>query len=626
MFVKGNFNRGRIFTNLEVQSCNHHMKCINCFILYLLISHSCFSQQQAAAVDSIKKAVAESKTLEEKIENLDNLSRTLMNVDLKEADKYGQQLITEAEESRDRRMMIKAYMSNGTRCSYFAGSKDYTQRSLGYFNQALTIAKQNKFDDAIGAVDLKIAGVYLSIPDKDKALDYTNQAFSIISTLNDDSLKAESHNTYGRVYLARNDKILALRHFLTGLRIAEERKAKESDKASLLRASYLHLSGFYSGIEDHDRAIDYYMKAYKKLDNMSTKNAHYQRAIDLNSLGRLYAAKNSHDIAISYYERSLALADSLKFSTLKVPAYSSLLNEYLRRDQPQKALEYFNSQSGQNLRKFLNDFGFSGGIAQAYGVIYTELGKFDSARFYLAQAGPFYENNQNEYNKLNYYVSLGSLYSKTAEYDKAIETYLKVKEIADRTGALEASEKAARHLDTMYNKTGNFQMASHYNSIYYQLKDSIETINKQKELAQIEAADEQQRLLRLQKEEEDKKKQRNNIQYMAITIGIVVLFISLVVLGMFKVSATTIKMIGFFAFLMFFEFIFLIFKKNIYAITHGEPWKDLLFMIGLAAMLLPLHHWLEHKVIHYLTSHNRLTSAGHHIRRKLFRRSKTGQE
>jgi hypothetical protein len=45
-------------------------------------------------------------------------------------------------------------------------------------------------------------------------------------------------------------------------------------------------------------------------------------------------------------------------------------------------------------------------------------------------------------------------------------------------------------------------------------------------------------------------------------------------------------------------------------------------MIGLAALLLPLHHWLEEKVIHYLTSHNRLTRAGHHIKTKLFRRTK----
>jgi hypothetical protein len=97
----------------------------------------------------------------------------------------------------------------------------------------------------------------------------------------------------------------------------------------------------------------------------------------------------------------------------------------------------------------------------------------------------------------------------------------------------------------------------------------------------------------------------------------------MVMMGMFKVSATTIKMIGFFTFLMFFEFIFLVSKKSVYSITHGEPWKDLLFMILLAAILLPLHHWLEHKVIHYLTSHNRLTASGKGLVDKVFRRKRT---
>jgi len=147
-------------------------------------------------------------------------------------------------------------------------------------------------------------------------------------------------------------------------------------------------------------------------------------------------------------------------------------------------------------------------------------------------------------------------------------------------------------------------------------------INKEKELAQVEATDEQMRLARIEKEKEEAKRKRYNLQYLGITIGITALFVVLVMLGMFKVSATTIKMIGFFAFLMFFEFIFLIFKKTIYSITHGEPLKDLLFMIALAALLLPLHHWLEHKVIHYLTSHNRLTEAGSQLRNRLFNRKK----
>jgi hypothetical protein len=89
----------------------------------------------------------------------------------------------------------------------------------------------------------------------------------------------------------------------------------------------------------------------------------------------------------------------------------------------------------------------------------------------------------------------------------------------------------------------------------------------------------------------------------------------LVMMGWFKVSATTIKAIGFFSFLIFFEFIFLVFKKNIYGLTHGEPLYDLAFMIGLAAILVPLHHWLEHKVIHFLTSHHMLKLRGNFSRK-----------
>jgi len=178
----------------------------------------------------------------------------------------------------------------------------------------------------------------------------------------------------------------------------------------------------------------------------------------------------------------------------------------------------------------------------------------------------------------------------------------------------------------LYSKTGNYQLSSQYNSLYYQYKDSTDKLNKEKELAQVEAADEQQRLEREQREAAERKRRKNNIQYLSITIGIAALFVALVILGMFKVSAGTIRFIGFFAFLMFFEFIFLIFKKNIYSVTQGEPWKDLAFMIALAAMLVPLHHWMEKKVLNYLTSHNRLTMAGKGLKERIFGRVKSQEQ
>ena len=143
-------------------------------------------------------------------------------------------------------------------------------------------------------------------------------------------------------------------------------------------------------------------------------------------------------------------------------------------------------------------------------------------------------------------------------------------------------------------------------ALYYKYKDSIDKLKKENELAQIEAFDEQQRAERIRLEQQEAKEKRIRVQYMGIVIGIGVLFVALVMMGWFKVSANTIRAIGFFSFLLFFEFIFLVFKKNIYGLTHGEPLYDLAFMIALAAILVPLHHWLEHKVIHFLTSHHML--------------------
>lgn len=593
---------------------------IRYIILLVLVSFSGqLYAQEALAVDSLKAALSKAVTPEEKVKFLDELSRVLMNVRPADGDEYGKQLIAVAEESRNRKLMFQAYLSNGVRCSYFATQKEYSQKAISFFNKALELARQNRMEEEAGAAQIHLAGIYLLLPDNDKALSYATQAFSLVSTLGNDSLRAEAHNTYGMVYQARNENILALRNYFNALRIAETLKNNP-----LIRNCYLYLSDFYESIEDYDKAIDYMTKATAALENTNEKNVPYQKVIYTNSIGNLYASKKSYDIAISYFERSIRMADSLKFSTLKVPGYVSLLNQYLRIDEPAKALTYLNSSSGDNLKTYLTNFGMAPIIDQAYGVIYTEMGRYDSAAVRLEKARLFFENNNNESTRTSFYGQLASFYRKSGNKQKAIEYYLKVKEMSERNGLLENVKRASQFLDTLYTQTGNLPMAGKYNAAYYQYKDSIETLKREKELTQVEADNEQQRLAREEKEKQERLKRRNNIQYMVILFGIVGLFFALVVLGMFKVSPGLIKAVGFFVFLMLFEFVFLVFKKNIYSFTKGEPWKDLLFMIALAALLVPLHHWLEHRVLHYLTSHNRLTSAGHHIRNKLFRRAKDG--
>jgi tetratricopeptide (TPR) repeat protein len=595
-------------------------------LISFLIPFLLNAQQQPATIDSLKRALGNASTAAEKVYWFDNLSRTLMNVNPAASDSVGKELILFAEQSRDRELMFKAYMSNGLRCSYFRGQKAYNARSIEFYEKALAIARQNKLEEKTGEALLQLSEVYLAVPDKDKSLKYASEASSRISNTENDSLHVEGNNMYGKVYLARNDKTLALRHFLTALRIAEDIKVHDQAikrmKAELKRNCFINLSNFYSSIEDYDRAIDYQTQAYDMLNQLTDKRVPYQRVIDINTIGNLFSAKKSFDIAISYFEKSIRMADSLKFANLKVPGYVSLLNQYLRMEEPGKALNYLNSPQGQSLQGYLNLVGMNGVVDQAYGFVYVELNQFDSARKYLNRALPFFEKNLNENARVSVYLQMGRLFDKSGEDRQAIEYYLKAKEMAEKNGLLDVVITSSKHLDSVYSRLGDYKNARLFNANYFKFKDSSEHLNKEKELAQVEAADEQQRLAKQLREEQELKRRKNNIQYITIIFGIVILFITLVVLGMFRVSATVIKAIGFFVFLILFEFIFLVFKKNIYSITHGEPWKDLAFMIMLAAMLVPLHHWLEHKVLHYLTSHNRLTAAGQHLTNKFLNKGK----
>ena len=132
------------------------------------------------------------------------------------------------------------------------------------------------------------------------------------------------------------------------------------------------------------------------------------------------------------------------------------------------------------------------------------------------------------------------------------------------------------------------------------LKDSLQTIANQRDIALIELANEEKRHERELEAIETQKLVKRNLQYMAITVSITIIFFLLVVLGMFRISNITIKLLGYFAFISLFEFIVLLIEPFLHHITHGQPLQIWLFKIVLIATLVPLQHYLEHKTINYL--------------------------
>jgi tetratricopeptide (TPR) repeat protein len=140
-----------------------------CFVL-AWVCMAAAARSQTAATDSFKVQLAKAKTTEEKVEILGLLSRTLMNVNLPEAEKYGKQMIEVAEISRDRKLMVKALLANGERYSYLAGRKDNIEKAISYYNQALELAKKNKLEEQMISAYLLLSEVSRYIPTRQKPL------------------------------------------------------------------------------------------------------------------------------------------------------------------------------------------------------------------------------------------------------------------------------------------------------------------------------------------------------------------------------------------------------------------------------------------------------------------------
>jgi hypothetical protein len=232
-------------------------------------------------------------------------------------------------------------------------------------------------------------------------------------------------------------------------------------------------------------------------------------------------------------------------------------------------------------------FEYYGQVANCY----TKLGMADSSFYFLQKSKE--ASKKMQFNNWMYDTFLGDYYKLINNADSAAVYYDKANAGIGGGNDLNARIDRFANLDTLYTQKGNYQKAYYYKTLWMQYKDSAAALSKEGDLVVLEIENENQRM-------EAETRASHNIQYMGITAGLASVFILLVLLGVFSSSTSIIRGLSFFAFIFFFEFLILLFDTFIHNVTHGEPWKILAIKIGLIAVLLPFHHYIEKKVSHHL--------------------------
>jgi len=476
------------------------------------------------------------------------------------------------------------------------------EMAMDFFRRAEKIAREEKLDKGLVYTDVAFAEAYRTLGDNVQSMTYSNLAVTTASDLDNDSLQVAAYTSLGESYQARNEQLLAFRNYLKALDVAEQGK-----DAWLTRNASAYLAYFYSSIHEEDKAIDYEVNSIIPIDRQ-LKHFFELRA-DYNTLAQFFIRKKEYEIALGSYEHALELADSIHFDLVKIDSYFGIFDAYFKSGQYQKGMDYF--QLHPVVSDYLQGAGMQYVIYGIYGDAYTDMGRYDSAAYYFDREGPEVEAKANAPAKADFYEKVGEFYKKRKMWDKAVAYYQKEEAIGKAMGDLHVLEQADENLDTLYWRMSDIAIAYTYHTRYVQYSDSLRELSKATELLKLEVDNDNRRREREAKEEELSREHRHNVQYMGFTVGLVVLFIALVMMGWLAVPPSVIRTLGFLSFIFLFEFIILLADKQIQYWTHEEPWKVLLIKIGLAAILVPLHHWLEHKVIVYLSSRKRFSGERH---------------
>lgn len=418
------------------------------------------------------------------------------------------------------------------------------------------------------------------------AFKYANVAYTGALSAHNDSLKVICGLQLGYTYMHKREVLMAFKHYTTALELAED-----MNSPVLVSEVYHYLSDMYKKLGDDVQAKDYIRKS------MELNKKHGLRhglVDDYISMGKL-----SDNVAEEHFNHALSLSDSLGDMFGKAQAERFSFSIKMFSGKPVELVQYLNS------RKDLHDIFVRTGphfvdwiIAEVY--LYGNM--YDSAYTHFKLAYTSFDNLYVRDLKQIFMGEFADCCAKLNKTEEAITAYQSTLNVTKVTSNITTALSCLSQLRGLYEKKGDYRTAYLYSIQYENVKDSINRMVNDREIAlkEIDVLEKQKEREEEQQKIEDER--RHNLQYMGITVSVASVFILLIFLGMFRVSQNSIRILSFFAFIFFFEFIILLLDHRIHDMVHGEPLKIWLVKIVLLSILLPLHHRMEEWLTHYLVS------------------------
>ncbi len=562
------------------------------FLFLIICSLESYAQQPdlKKAEDSLLIIVNSSKTIEAKCNAYMDIAKKYTAQNKDKETEYINKAIFEAEQTRDRKLIANVYLKIAAQWLGIPKVVERQQLALVAIDKGLLISKEAQQNKETAFLLQKKAFTYRFMGKLTEAIKFHEESLNYAEISNNDSVKIEIQMSYANSLLTKDENLAAFKKFMLALDMAENIN-NEKQKISL----YERIGSFYAKIKQTEKAKDYYVKAINK--SKEIKDSANEMA-NLQNIISLYATNKEFAIAKEYLKKlQKKVGSNEDFKQMAVNAELNIIYYEDEKNLP----EFF--KKNYEMFNIFKKYGMFSEYDRIKGIIYTYEKKMDSALYHLNLAKK--ETNPADIGGImNWNSSYAFYLQKNNKFLEAAK-YLELNvPIAKQVQSLTTEKDCYENLDSLYIKGGDKQKEVANKLLLFTIKDSLDKQQKANDLLGVEIDIENKRTERETVAKEEKIRVRNNLQYMGISAAIISLFMGLAVMGRFKVKPWFIRSLGFISFILLFEFIILLIDHQLHVLTHGEPLPILLVKIVIIAFLLPFHHWLEHKVMHYLMRHN----------------------
>ena len=342
------------------------------------------------------------------------------------------------------------------------------------------------------------------------------------------------------------------------------------------------------------------------LPNFEKRQDNFGLLYVYNAIGSTYMSSKDYVQAAAYSKKAIPLALAKNDKYLLGKLYNGIACVYGEGKMPDSGMVY--AQKSVNLATELK-LGMPLAIATStLGENYIAARQYDIALPFLRRTFDYYQKYNAPSPYLNAYLKndFAEIFLATKMYDSANYYARQALQVSISFKEKEQSMRAYEYLYKSFEQTNNQDSLNKYFRLAMTTKDSLFSLEKIKSIQALSFREDlrQQEIATEKLKSEEERHQ--NIQYALIALGIII-FITLFLLLSRSVVVNE-KLISFFAILgllIIFEFINLLIHPWLAHFTHESPVLMLLALVLIAALLIPMHHKMEHIIKEKLVEKNK---------------------